>query len=144
MRPGTGYIALVVLVVIGVMGFTQFISGMTDLEMAEQQISRNPHMDHMWMTFGAFAAIAILWDYVPKWIERLKNTNLKRILLFGSFFLVVALAVTITPMKDMDYSEQKMIIMIGTFIAMTVFLIAAYFYQKKHPKKDEEDDPKKD
>lgn len=138
MRPGTGYIALVVLVVIGVMGFTQFISGMTDLEMAEQQISRNPHMDHMWMTFGAFAAIAILYDYVPKWIEKLRNTNLKRILGYGSLIVIAAIGFSITPMKDMDVHEQKIWMYGFVIVGLIIYLIGGIIYQKKRQKKDAE------
>lgn len=138
MRPGTGYIALVVLVVIGVVGLTEFLTGMTDIEMAEQQISKNPQMDHMWMIFGGFAAIAILWDYVPRWIETLRNTNLKRIIEFGALFSAMVVAISVTPMKDMDYSEQKLVMIGIAAIITAVYLIAAYIYTKKHPKKDAE------
>ena len=143
MRPGTGYIALLVLVVIGVIGLTQFITGMTDLEMAEQQISRNPHMDHMWMTLGACAAIAILYDYVPKWIEKLRNTNLKRILGYGSLIVIAAIGFSITPMKDMDVHEQKIWMYGFVIVGLIIYLIGGIIYQKKRQKKDAEnpDDP---
>ena len=146
MRPGTGYIALVVLVVIGVMGFTQFISGMTDIEMAEQQISKNPQMDHMWMIFGGSAAIAILWDYVPKWIEKLRNTNLKKILGYGSLIVIAAIAFSITPMKDMDVYEQKIWMYGFVIVGLIIYLIGGIIYQKKRQKKDAEnpEDPPND
>ena len=103
-------------------------------------------MDHMWMIFGGFAAIAILWDYVPRWIETLRNTNLKKILGYGSLIVIAAIGFSITPMKDMDVYEQKIWMYGFVIVGLITYLIGGIIYQKKRQKRDAEkpEDPPND
>lgn len=135
------HFTLIVLVCIGIIGFTEWLYGYNDIEMAENAIAHNPQLNHMWIILGGASGVAILCDYVPKWIEKIRGTNLKRLISLMCTYAVIVLCLMITPIKDMEMGEQRIWIVVIVLIMLLIVWFASYCHNRSRRKKDGEDPP---
>jgi len=132
---------LIVLVLLAVMGFTQMISGLSDVEMMEHIDSSQKLNFRLFTLLGGAAIIAILMDFGMEFLKRMKETHWKSALQTGIICVIVAITFTITPLKESELPEQRMI-MIGIVVAVIAAVqIIGYIWGKRH-RSDENDDDK--
>ena len=126
-------ITFIILVVLAIMGFTQMISGLSDVDFIEHINSSQKYPDFKLFTLlGSVAIVAILMDFGREFLNRIKETRLKSALELGLSCAIVTIIFMVTPMRDFELPEQKMI-MTGIALAVIVTVhIIGYIWGKRH------------